>query len=360
MWTFQSLLPERSIHSQVPRTDDGSQRVRVDYNYLNDWFFRQERVPCTYLDGYDYVYSTRDKVSRALDFIRENIAFDVIAIVNSPGAALKNLAVSNGMFTASGDKGAGVYMAAGLVEDCLITSCGNATDTTYGGGIYALGGRISRTTFTGCKVHMAWGYKGYGSALYLSNGAVCENSLFTGNAAPAYDTTGSYKYRGGVVHLTGAGTALVNCSVVRNRIARGGGNSDKNFAGIVQASGATVVNCVSYMNCPGDFDAATTVYGDVIGSAASFVHSAWGTAINGLSPDSPLAISDASFRNYAGGNFMPAAGSALAKGGTSWSDYLGSGALSETDLVGRARRIGRVLDIGCYKAPDTNLSIILR
>ena len=108
------------------------------------------------------------------------------------------------------------------------------------------------------------------------------------------------------------------------------------------------------------FDAATTVYGDVIGSAASFVHSAWGTAINGLSPDSPLAISDASFRNYAGGNFMPAAGSALAKGGTSWSDYLGSGALSETDLVGRARRIGRVLDIGCYKAPDTNLSIILR
>ena len=264
------------------------------------------------------------------------------------------------MFTASGDKGAGVYMAAGLVEDCLITSCGNATDTTYGGGIYALGGRISRTTFTGCKVHMAWGYKGYGSALYLSNGAVCENSLFTGNAAPAYDTTGSYKYRGGVVHLTGAGTALVNCSVVRNRIARGEGNSDKNFAGIVQASGATVVNCVSYMNCPGDFDAATTVYGDVIGSAASFVHSAWGTAINGLSPDSPLAISDASFRNYAGGNFVPAAGSALAKGGTSWSDYLGSGALSETDLVGRARRIGRVLDIGCYKAPDTNLSIILR
>ena len=67
---------------------EGEAPVRVDYNYLNDWFFRQERVPCTYLDGYDYVYSTRDKVSRALDFIRENVAFDLIAIVNSPGAAL--------------------------------------------------------------------------------------------------------------------------------------------------------------------------------------------------------------------------------------------------------------------------------
>ena len=68
-------------------TEDG-RRVPVDYNYLNDFFFRQDRVPCTYLDGYDYVYSTRDKVSRALDFIRDNIAFDFLAVVNSPGAAL--------------------------------------------------------------------------------------------------------------------------------------------------------------------------------------------------------------------------------------------------------------------------------
>ena len=70
----------------LPAGENG-ERVRVDYNYLNDWFFRQERVPCTYLDGYDYVYSTKDKVSRALEFIRDSIDFDIIAIVNSPGAA---------------------------------------------------------------------------------------------------------------------------------------------------------------------------------------------------------------------------------------------------------------------------------
>ena len=278
----------------------------------------------------------------------------------SPGAALKNLCVSNGMFTASGDKGAGVYMESGLVEDCMIASCGNTTDTTYGGGIYAIGGRISRTTFTGCKVHMAWGYKGYGSALYLSNGAVCENSLFTSNAAPAYDTTGSYKYRGGVVYLTGAGTALVNCTVVKNRIARGGGNSDKNFAGIVQASGATVVNCVSYMNCPGDFDAATTVYGDVIGSSANFVHSAWNAAISSLSPVSQVPIDETAFKNYANGNYRPKTRSVLTKGGTTWDDYLGYGARSETDLDGNPRRNGRVADIGCYSAPDAATIIMLK
>ena len=68
--------------------ENGKEQVPVDYNYLNDWFFRQERVPCTYLDGYDYVYSTRDKVSRALEYIKANVDFDVITIVNSPGAAL--------------------------------------------------------------------------------------------------------------------------------------------------------------------------------------------------------------------------------------------------------------------------------
>ncbi len=68
--------------------EGSGERVPVDYNYLNDWFFRQERVPCTYLDGYDYVYGTREKVAAAMTYIRENVDFDLFAIINSPGAAL--------------------------------------------------------------------------------------------------------------------------------------------------------------------------------------------------------------------------------------------------------------------------------
>lgn len=69
-------------------TEDAGKKMPVDTSYLNDWFFRQERVPCTYLDGYDYVYGTRDKVSEALRYISDNVSFDILAIVNSPGAAL--------------------------------------------------------------------------------------------------------------------------------------------------------------------------------------------------------------------------------------------------------------------------------
>lgn len=67
---------------------EGEDKVPVDYNFLNDWFFRQSRVPCTYLDNYDYVYGAGDKVAEGLTYLREHIAFDLLIIVNSPGASL--------------------------------------------------------------------------------------------------------------------------------------------------------------------------------------------------------------------------------------------------------------------------------
>ena len=68
--------------------EEGGERVPVDYTFLNDWFFRQERVPSTYLDAYDYVYGTKEKVADALRYISKTIDFELLAIVNSPGAAL--------------------------------------------------------------------------------------------------------------------------------------------------------------------------------------------------------------------------------------------------------------------------------
>ena len=82
--TSRFLMPRPML--KLPASD--GERVPVDYNCLNDWFFRQERVPCTSLDGYDYVYGTKEKVREALVYIRDAVSFDLLAIVNSPGAAL--------------------------------------------------------------------------------------------------------------------------------------------------------------------------------------------------------------------------------------------------------------------------------
>ncbi|QAT42485.1 nitrogenase component 1 [Aminipila luticellarii] len=57
-------------------------------NYPEQWYFGQPRVPCTYLDKRDYVYGSKDKIIEALDFFKKNIDFDILCIVNSPGASL--------------------------------------------------------------------------------------------------------------------------------------------------------------------------------------------------------------------------------------------------------------------------------
>ncbi len=83
--TSQFLMDRPPLY--LPITE-GGKKVEVNYNFMNDWFFRQSRVPCTYLDQYDYVYGTAEKLEEGLLYIREHVDFDLLVIVNSPGASL--------------------------------------------------------------------------------------------------------------------------------------------------------------------------------------------------------------------------------------------------------------------------------
>lgn len=57
-------------------------------NYPDEWFFGQRRVPCTYLDKRDYVYGSEGKLTDAIKYILRRLAPDILAVINSPGAAL--------------------------------------------------------------------------------------------------------------------------------------------------------------------------------------------------------------------------------------------------------------------------------
>lgn len=70
----------------------GSQTLR-DFDldplrYPENWYFGQARVPCTFLDRRDYVYGGKDKLLEAMQVLPQQEDFDLLCIVNSPGAAL--------------------------------------------------------------------------------------------------------------------------------------------------------------------------------------------------------------------------------------------------------------------------------
>lgn len=56
--------------------------------YPEFWYFGQPRVPSTFLDKRDYVYGSEDKLSEVIAFLEKEIDFDLLTIVNTPGAAL--------------------------------------------------------------------------------------------------------------------------------------------------------------------------------------------------------------------------------------------------------------------------------
>ncbi len=75
-------------HSSVS-DDQGLRQQEFDpLHYPLLWYFGQPRVPCTYLDQRDYIYGSRAKLEELLDFLQKNLEFDLLAVVNSPGAAL--------------------------------------------------------------------------------------------------------------------------------------------------------------------------------------------------------------------------------------------------------------------------------
>lgn len=75
-------------HSSVSDSQSVHQQDFDPLNYPDKWYFGQPRVPCTYLDSRDYVYGSREKLEEALDFLKDNVSFDLLAVINSPGASL--------------------------------------------------------------------------------------------------------------------------------------------------------------------------------------------------------------------------------------------------------------------------------
>ncbi len=75
-------------HSAISDSQSIHQYEFDPLNFPEKFYFGQPRVPCTWLDSRDYVYGSTEKLTEALDFLCDNVSFELLAIINSPGASL--------------------------------------------------------------------------------------------------------------------------------------------------------------------------------------------------------------------------------------------------------------------------------
>ena len=234
-------------------------------------------------------------------------------------AALKHLTISGGTLHSSNSggvqKGGGVYLANGVVEDCIVTGCNGPAYGQAGVGIYVVAGRVSRCEIRNCT---SSNDEANGTGVCLEGGLV-EDTLVTGCSCK----------NGGAIKLSGLATA-VNCTVVDN--------TGTSTAGIrIDSDTAKAVNCAIFGNKVTE-SMTRGVYTETRG--ACYVNCAADLEIvGGVNCIRCRPV----FKDWANGDFRPVAGSPLLNaGGTR------TGATSETDLLGKPRFVGTV-DIGCYE-----------
>lgn len=240
-----------------------------------------------------------------------------IFCVNNASAVLRGLTVVRGYL--DGGKGPGVYLASGVVEDCVVSNCTGKAWNQSGIGVYAEGGRVSR-----CRISRNTNNNDYcsGVGLYASGNALVEDCLVDCNTCK----------QGGAVYLAGSATFL-NGTVVKN--------TGSYYAGVrIGSNTARAVNCAIFGNTV-DHITEGSVYN--AGYGARFDHCAADLPIEG---GVGCIFVQPVFRDAEHGDYRPAAGSPLLDAGAARSGY---GAVSTTDFDGLARVNGTV-DIGCFES----------
>ena len=254
-----------------------------------------------------------------------NRASDATGIfrMDNPNAALRAVTVTGGQLGSSNSsgiqKGAGVYLSSGAVEDCIVSNCTGRAYGQTGIGIQAEGGRVSRCRLARnvCNNDVCSGV-----GVYASGSALVEDCLVDHNNCK----------QGGAVYLAGSATFL-NGTIVKN--------TGSNYSGVrVGSNTARVVNCAIFDNTV-DQTLEGAVYS--AGYGARYDHCAADMEIEG---GVDCLFTQSVFRDVTNGDFRPAAGSPLLDAGAARSGY---GAVSTTDFDGLSRANGTV-DIGCFES----------
>ncbi len=247
--------------------------------------------------------------------------------VNHARAFVAGFAIQNGRYGLNlSECGAGVYIAGGVVSNCIVRGNDNTTSIRcYGGGAVVSGGLM-----TGCIVtnNSITSDICSGGGLWVSGSGVVENTLVAHNACSA-----------------GAGGARMsghmrNCTITAN--------TGRDPAFYNEYSSGSAVNTIIYGNTATGASVTNPDFNAVPAKATNV----WSSAAFGYSTTGKTLVGDPGFKNPAKGDFRLRSLSPCRDAGSGLP-------ASTVDLLGNPRVNGKAIDIGCYEAQETSATTLM-
>ena len=264
-----------------------------------------------------------------------------VFVINNADALIANLTMQKGEGYQKQD-GGNFYIgtAGGMVSNCVVEA-GSVRDNARAAGGWLEAGLVTHTIFRGNKSKTESGNYADNRAgvLQLNGSARAENCLLTENSQDKPVT---------LINVSGT-SVMRNCTIVDSGLSVTN-EYCKEWSVLRIASGATVQNVVVA-------GVTNTVDGSAVlptGTVARFTNGAVDGDISELAfPEGTITGTASSFfKDYANGDYTPA-GPLVNKG----ANYEG---MASIDLAGKARLVGRKVDIGCYEASSAAFIIIVR
>ena len=215
-------------------------------------------------------------------------------------------------------------------------------DNGKAGGAWLDAGVVTHTVFRKNKTNSAsvWWNGVTEGVLHLGGNARAENCLFDDNSQYVAVTLVSVE-----------GTAVLrNCSIVNTGLSSTNEGCSV-WSALKIASGATVQNVVIAGVTNTIDGAACPPTGSGV---ANFLNGAFDGDATGLPEGTVTGTAAEFFKDYANGDYTPKTGGPLVNKG---ANYEG---MASIDLAGKARLVGRKVDIGCYEASSAAFIIIVR
>ena len=248
--------------------------------------------------------------------------------ISSTNAVVESMAFTNGYSNGGTQAGFEFGVSGGMVSNCVVRNSSALNWSGSGPAFYSpyTNALITHCTFAGCTLS---GYSGGDKPIaYLAKGRLV-NSLFVGcsDAFNADDDHISLLY-------VGKQASVANCTFV--------GNTSGDCFFIKVEDGGAVTNCVFAGNTFKPAEDGVAYSGFAVADGQAFSHCAFDAGFDEAPGDASLLGTAADFfENFAEGNLTPAR--LLVGAGVNYEG------ISRLDLAGRARLIGRTIDIGCYE-----------